>query len=342
MKTIQSRINSLAITRARLGLTQQQMAVQLGISVSMIKQVETNRRFLTSDNLVKLAALEITMANIHKQVEEKLPVSMQEMDASADAGYQLEAIFQESRCRHLAKQLEKELKKMEVDYEQIKTTLYNLDAVATLTLKPNDPFLRTMMQVRPKLMRKLIKCSLQAQVNVKKKIALLHAEAALNKSIHPRYVHKNEKPILSPLKQSNMNYTVSLISSRPDCQAMIDMANDDVDALVYRKTGLVRQMQAATNTTVSVDADLVAVTAEIEALQTIITGLPDGSTKEDTRVKLTKAEYRKFTLELRKANFGSVALVEKEYSIACVEQSIAETHAFITALTTRMNELPAA
>ena len=198
------------------------------------------------------------------------------------------------------------------------------------------------MHLRPKLVKKLMTCNLQQQATLRKKIVLLHAEAALNKSIHPRYDHTNEKPtpIISPLKKTNMDYTVSLITNRADCQAMIDMANDDKEALAYRHTGLQRQKEAASTTSVSIDADLAAVTAELSALQTVFNSLPEGSVKDETGVKIKKADYKKFLLEERKANYGSLAFVEKEYTIACIEQSIIETDAFIQALTTRMNELP--
>ncbi len=57
-------------------------------------------------------------------------------------------------------------------------------------------------------------------------------------------------------------------------------------------------------------------------------------------VKIKKAEYKKFLLDQRKTNFAPIALVEKQYDIACLDHSIAETDAFIASLTARMNELP--
>ena len=229
---------------------------------------------------------------------------------------------------------------MQLEHEGIKASLQNLDAMAAVKLNTNDPLIRTLLHIRPKLVKKLMNCNLQAQAMTKKKIVLLHAEAALNKSIHPRNIYTNEEPIFSPFKKSNMDYTVSMISNRADCQSMIDMANDDKDALAYRRTGLQRQRQTASATSVGIEADLASVVAELAALQTVLNTLPEGSVKEETGVKFTKAEYKKFLLEQRKANNGSVALVEKEYDIACVEQSISETDAFILALTARMNELP--
>jgi hypothetical protein len=187
-----------------------------------------------------------------------------------------------------------------------------------------------------------MKCSPHEQAMTSKKIAVLYAEAALNERIRPRNVHTNENTtISSQFKNSKMDYTVSMITSRADCQVLIDTANVDKDSLVYRKTGLERQKQSAGATTVGIDADLAAVEAEIAALDTVISTLPEGTVKEENKVKLTKAQYKKFLLDQRKPNFGSIALIEKEYNIGCIEQSIAETDAYILALTTRMEALPA-
>ena len=137
-----------------------------------------------------------------------------------------------------------------------------------------------------------------------------------------------------------MNYTVSAIENRADCQVMIDMANEDKDSLEYRKTGLERQHQTTSTTSVSIEADLVAITAELAALQTVYDGLPDGETKDDTQVRITKAQYKKFLLEQRKAGYGSIALLSKEFDIASVDRQLLEVDEYIQALTTRFNELP--
>ena len=342
MRTKFQPINALASTRARLGLTQEQMAMQLGLSGSMVKMVETNRRFLSSGSLVKLAALEIRLAAIPQSSKAVLPPCVKELYANANDGYALQASCHAEHCISRATQQEKKLKKMQREHDQLLASLHNLDAMLTLDLDMSDPVMGNLLVMRPRLLQKLTRCNPQEQAKMKQKIALLYAEASLNKSIHPRYVHTNEKPILSPLKQSNMDYTVSQIGSRADCQAMIDRANDDKATLAYRKTGLQLQLQNVSTTSVSIETDLAAVTAELAVLQTVLDTLPEGDYKAETRVKFKKAEYRKFLLEQRKTNYGSVALVEKEFDIACIENSLAESDALVLALTNRMNELPPA
>lgn len=342
MKKIQKYINALAATRARLGLTQEQMGIHMGMSTSKVKLVETNRRDLTSDNILKLAAMEIELAKFKQEKTSRMLTSVKQIEKFAEEAFKLETDYQVSRCTFMAGKLEKKLKRMEFEYVKVMACLYNLEQIESLQLDKKDPRLQFILSARPQLEKRLARCSVQAQTILQKKILMLRTEATVNKSFYPGDIDTYEKPILSQLKQKHMDYTVSMISNRIDCQAMIDMATDDKDALVYRKTGLERQKQSASSTTVGIEADLSATVAEIAALQTVLNGLPEGSVKEDTKVKITKAEYKKFLLEQRKVNYGSLALVEKEYTIACVEQSIAETDAFITALTTRFNELPAA
>ena len=138
-----------------------------------------------------------------------------------------------------------------------------------------------------------------------------------------------------------MDYTVSMLTTQPDCQALIDIATSEKDSLVYRKTGLDRKRQTVTVTSSEIETELATVNAEISALQTVVDNLPDGSIKQDTLVKLKKAEYKKFLLEERKGNYGVLSVLEKEYDISCLEKDIDETDKFIRDVTERMNSLAA-
>jgi hypothetical protein len=131
-----------------------------------------------------------------------------------------------------------------------------------------------------------------------------------------------------------------MLTTRADCQALIDIANAEKEAADYRKTGLIRQRQSASINAAEIEAELLSVNAELATLQPLLDTLPESPFKVDTLRKFKKSEYKKFLLEQRKDNYGALALLEKEYNIACVDESILETDAFITALTERMNALP--
>jgi hypothetical protein len=137
-----------------------------------------------------------------------------------------------------------------------------------------------------------------------------------------------------------MSYTLSNLTTKADCTVLLNIANAEKDSMIYRKTGLQRQSQTATLTSMEIEASLAAVTAELAALDAILATLPAGPTYEENVVRKTKAEYKKFLLEQRRGNYGPIALVEKEYDIACIDQSIVETNAFIAAVTSRSEELP--
>jgi hypothetical protein len=137
-----------------------------------------------------------------------------------------------------------------------------------------------------------------------------------------------------------MNYTVSILATKADCQTLIDIATTEKESLAYRKTGIDRQRQNVTFTSAEIETELASVNAEITALQAVINGLPDGPTKQETDVKLKKAEYKKFLLDQRKGNYGVLSVLEKEYDISCIEKNVAETDLFIQAVTDRMNSLP--
>ena len=136
-----------------------------------------------------------------------------------------------------------------------------------------------------------------------------------------------------------MNYSVSLLTNRPDCQALIDIANADKKGLSYRRTGLEIQSDSATSNSSEIDAELSAVTAEVASLQAIINGLPDGPTKEILILRYKKAEVKKALLASRKDKYGVLSLLQKENDIACIDKDIIEIDAYITALTDRMNAL---
>ena len=136
-----------------------------------------------------------------------------------------------------------------------------------------------------------------------------------------------------------MNYSVSLLTTRPDCQALIDIANSDKKGLLYRRAGLEIQSDSATSNSTEIDAELSAVTAEIASLQAIINGLPDGPTRDILILRYKKADVKKALLESRKDKYGVLSLLQKENDIACIDKDIIEIDAYVTALTDRMNAL---
>lgn len=136
-----------------------------------------------------------------------------------------------------------------------------------------------------------------------------------------------------------MNYSVEMIMTKPDCQAMINIATAERNVLVHKKSVQQFQHQNASATSVDVEAELAATSAELAALANILASLPESPTKDKLFINFKKVEYKKFQLEQRKGNYGVLALLEREYDIACVDKAITETDAFLADLATRFAEL---
>lgn len=136
-----------------------------------------------------------------------------------------------------------------------------------------------------------------------------------------------------------MDYSVSLLKTKADCEALINIATNEQGDLNYRKDGLLRQRQTATTTSVEIETELATVTVELSSLQTVLDTLPEGPTRVKVLQNFKKAEYKKFLLEQRKGSYGALSLLEKEFDIASIDLAITESSSFIAALQERMGQL---
>ena len=72
--------------------------------------------------------------------------------------------------------------------------------------------------------------------------------------------------------------------------------------------------------------------AEIAAVDTVLTVLHEGSTREAEEKRKVRLEYKKFLLENRKESYGAVALLEKELDLERVNKQLDEVNIFINAV----------
>lgn len=132
-----------------------------------------------------------------------------------------------------------------------------------------------------------------------------------------------------------MSYSTALLTTAADCDLLIGLANKVEGDLEFRKLSLQRQQTSYTENSVEVNSELDAVTAELTALTSIIASLPDGTNKEEQITKKKKAELKQYLLSQKKDEYGSVALLNKEYELGRIERELEETQTFITALEER-------
>lgn len=130
-----------------------------------------------------------------------------------------------------------------------------------------------------------------------------------------------------------MSYSISGLTTVVDCDVLLTWAGKEKADLEFKKLSEERLTTRYATTSVEVEAILQGVLVELSAVDTIISVLPDGPTKEDEIKKKVKLEYKKFLLENRKESYGAVALLEKQMDLARVEKELEEVNVFITIIT---------
>ncbi|RZM12617.1 MAG: hypothetical protein EOO88_45450 [Pedobacter sp.] len=136
-----------------------------------------------------------------------------------------------------------------------------------------------------------------------------------------------------------MSFTTSILTTIGDCDKLLSLAQADKRDKEFRKITLERKQENSVLTSSEIEADLSAVNAEIDAYETAIPGMPEGLAKEQFRAKLTKAVYKKFTLEERRLTNGVLAVLQNELELSCVAKDLDECELFITEITERKAEL---
>ncbi|WP_396158904.1 hypothetical protein [Flavobacterium sp.] len=132
-----------------------------------------------------------------------------------------------------------------------------------------------------------------------------------------------------------MNYSISSLMQVADCDSLVAWAAREKADLNYKKITIERVAQKYAETSVGLDAEIQGVIAEIAATEIIIAALPEGPSRETAMDKKVTLEYRKFVLENRKENYGTVALLQKESELGRIDQELAEVDAFMAAVEAR-------
>ena len=130
-----------------------------------------------------------------------------------------------------------------------------------------------------------------------------------------------------------MSYSVTRVTTVADCDLLLRSAGKEKAELEFKKLSEQRLTNKYATSSVEVEAILQGVLVELSAVNTIISVLPEGPTKEEEIKKKVKLEYKKFLLEDRKESYGAVALLEKELDLARVDQQLDEVDSFITIIT---------
>ncbi len=128
-------------------------------------------------------------------------------------------------------------------------------------------------------------------------------------------------------------YSLNKITTVADCDVLLSRVIKEKSDLLHKHYTIERIAVTFGSTSAEIEAILQGVNIELNANQTIFSTLPEGPSKEDMEKKIRRLEYKKFLLEERKENYGSVALLEKELELERLNKEIDEVDAFITTVT---------
>jgi hypothetical protein len=125
-----------------------------------------------------------------------------------------------------------------------------------------------------------------------------------------------------------MQYSITRITSKTDCDALLALASKEKGDLDFKKISLERNQQGYLGRSVQLTTDLQVTRTEISALEAVVAGLPEGDVKETNISRKKRMEYRLFTLEEQSEKYGMLALLEKEMQISMIEKQLAEIIVF--------------
>lgn len=174
---IYKREQGIGAIRMRLGLSQEQFAMQLGVSRSLLSKAEHKKRSLPLAALAKLSALEISMrthALMHTtaQIAQAEQALAQKYLEEKTINYGVEIIL-----------LQHELKKMECSYAALGKSLHCLESL--IGARHSQELCLSAAELHRhyvSLIAKRKRCSLSAQAALRNRIMLLQAGALLSGS----------------------------------------------------------------------------------------------------------------------------------------------------------------
>ena len=138
-----------------------------------------------------------------------------------------------------------------------------------------------------------------------------------------------------------MALSVNLIQTRQDCDTILTELTTLEDTLSFNQLRIQRAKDAALKRASALDADLAAAQAEIDSLTAVIAALPDGPTKTEMNNRKRKAENSLFTLQLRKEQFGTTAVILYESDLLEIAGRLTVVAASQSEILAHMNTLPA-
>lgn len=133
-----------------------------------------------------------------------------------------------------------------------------------------------------------------------------------------------------------MNYSVNLLTTPADCDAVQALLAKDSAALTQRQSSLQFTLSQFDSTSPEVEGSLTAVTAQLAGIDTYINSLPAGSAaRRKVELEKERLDVQQRLLTGRQENWGSVARLDHECDLARLTAELAEITACQAAVTAR-------
>jgi hypothetical protein len=143
------------------------------------------------------------------------------------------------------------------------------------------------------------------------------------------------------LPQKKMEFSLNQVTTIAECDALLSIAQSEKNELTYRQTTLNYQMENKAEDSIEFSAELSAATTELESLTASLANMPEGPAKVDATKRKMRLELRVYTMNQRASSFGIVAVIDRQFEIAQVEERLSITNDFINQVEARKGQLAA-
>ena len=171
-------LNSIASTRIKLGLSQEMFAIELGVSRSAVSKAENKTRSLPTAALLKLAALELSLAAEASDIVQSQYMKSLVKPETGPTAFKLFNTRTGNLREEISRLLEKQ-NHLESEYEKLQTALAQVKLMEADEGTATGRFDPSYLPIRKyKLLRRLNRCGPDAQQALRSKI-LMHRMAAI-------------------------------------------------------------------------------------------------------------------------------------------------------------------
>jgi transcriptional regulator with XRE-family HTH domain len=181
MKFRNLRTQSFASIRERLGLSQSQLAIHLGIAKSTLGMAETGRRSLPIAALLKFGELEIRLSG-EEVMKTPEPINVLEKFHSTDM-----STLRELQCDIQVQKLTMKLERMIMKFQKLQVHLQALDTILQAAYDPGNRQMLFMEMHREQIKDQITTCNVAEQLMVRNRIAVLSAESNLSRSVRQKF-----------------------------------------------------------------------------------------------------------------------------------------------------------